>query len=259
MLNQNVDMKSSLHRHLLTSSPMKLPAASSSVPPASRWPCRGSTLCPDDGTRRRRRRTAATDGLHLHAAGLLPGQFLPERDGQELRALAVPGSAQGVPRRFHGHLRVVAGMSGRPPGDRQLSDRRAGSRPARLSQRDLARSVRGRAHRRPDALPQPGPLGRRAWPVVDPDRCARAGGTTRRRGCSPRCSSRGRPTKSGPRCAASKTAAASSTTSAIRPSRSGPTRRRRSRQARRVPHQRPRAGAAARHGREMVSRRPSRR
>ena len=147
------------------------------VPPCRRrvaGPPVARRICLEIGARGRRRQSAATDDLHLCPAGFLPGEFHSQRDGQELRVVSVPGSAERVPRRFHGHLRV-GGNQRRPPGDRRLSDRRAGSGPARHPQRDLGRSVRGRAHRRRDALPQPGPLGGRARTVVYPDRRARAG------------------------------------------------------------------------------------
>ena len=186
--------------------------------------------------------------------GLHPPNFFPEKDGQGLRAHAVPGSPQGFPQRLHGHLRPVArgdepGV--RPPGLGQLPDRRSGRGPARLSQRDLARPVRGRAHRRPDALPQPGLVGRGCRPVLDADRRAGAGGHLAvegvrqavprrppRRSPGPGAPPRRRPQHPRRRPRPGQHAA-------LRP------RRRRSRQARRVHHQRPRAGAAAGPGRSL--------
>ena len=110
--------------------------------------------------------------------GLHPPYFFPEKAGQGLRAHAVPGSPQGLPRRLHGHLRAVA--PGRRPEPRfqlQLPDRRpAPGAAGRLPNTHLARPVRGRAHRRRDALRQPAAVVRGLRPVVDPQRRARAVG-----------------------------------------------------------------------------------
>ena len=178
--------------------------------------------------------------------------FFPEKAGQGLRAHAVPRSPQGLPRRLHGHLRPVA--PGRRPEPRlqlQLPDRRpAPGAAGRVPEQHLARPVRGRAPRRPDALPQPAAVVRGVRPVVDPERRAGAGGrlaVERVRQAVPR-----RPARRGRRPRRAACADGQSILDAVRDQAKtlqAGARRRRPRQARRVLHQRPRAGAAAGAGR----------
>ena len=159
--------------------PWKVIEDTSSGPPASRWPCPGSThSCLAHSLAKPPSRPA--HGLHLHAAGLAPGLLLSRRR----RARTTNSTPYlEVLKDFRSDFTVVSGLSHarheprlRPSGVGQLPDRRAGRGPAGFSQRDLARPVRGRAHRRPDALPQPGPVGRRRRPVLDADRRTGAGG-----------------------------------------------------------------------------------
>ena len=110
--------------------------------------------------------------------GLHPAAFFPEKAGKDYALSPYLEVAQGLPRRLHGHLRAVA--PGRRPEPRlqlQLPDRRpAPGAAGRLQEQHLARPVRGRAHRRPDAVRQPAAVVRGLRPVVDPQRRARADG-----------------------------------------------------------------------------------
>ena len=202
---------------------MTFTAAPSSAPPAS------SLALPwldafAAGRARASRATAAAHGLHLHAAGAAPAALLPREGRQGLRAHAVPGSRSRTSATTSRSSPACARDDpafGPPRLDLQLPDRRPALRSAgRASATHLARSVRGRAHRRPDALPQPAAVVRRARPVVDPQRRAGAVGHVAVAGVRqavPR-----RPARRGrrPRPAASQTARASSTPSATRPRRS---------------------------------------
>ena len=192
--------------------------------------------------------------------GLHPDLFLPGERRQGLRTHALPGSPQGLPRRLHGHLRPVACRD--EPGFAHQASASfltgvPGRGPARLSQRDLARPIRGRAHRRPDALPQPGPVGRRCRPVLDAHRRLVPAATSPSRVFA-RLFLDGRPDEV--QAQVSRLADGRSILDDVRDQaktlRSRP-RRRRSRQARRILHQRPRAGAAPGPRREPGARRPS--
>ena len=199
------------------------------------------------------RRRAAPHGLHLHAAGLHRRIFFPEKAGTDYELDAVSRRAQGLPRRLHGHLRAVASGRRARATIRIASFLTAAPHPeqrAGFRNTHLARPVRGRAHRRRDALPQPGAVARGVQPVVDPQRRAGAVGRFAVAACSPSCFSKAGPTRSQPRSAGCATARASSTPSATRRSRlQSDSRRRRPREARRVLHQRSRTGATAGQGR----------
>ena len=106
--------------------------------------------------------------------GLHPEFFFPEKPGKDYEVDSLPGRDQGFPRRLQRDLRAGASRGRREPRfDLQLSDRRPASRdPRRISQRDFARPDRGRARRRPDALPQPVAVRRRFRPVLDAQRRA---------------------------------------------------------------------------------------
>ena len=186
--------------------------------------------------------------------GLHPPFFFPEKAGKDYEL----SPYLEVFKDFRDDFTVISGLSHPDVGpshdsNLQLPDRGPASGAAgRLPQQHLARPVRGRSHRRPDALPQPGAVVRGLRPVLDPQRRARADGrlaVERVRQAVPRRPPRRSP---GPGPPAGR-----------RPEhpRRGPRpgqedearpRRRRPREARRVLHQRPRAGAAAGAGRGMV-------
>ena len=123
---------------------------------------------------------------------------------------------------FRDDFTVISGLSHPDVGPSHdsnfsfLTARPAPGAAGRLPQQHLARSVRGRAHRRPDALPQPGAVGRGLRPVVDPQRRAGAGGDLAvervRQAVPRRPARRGR----GAGAPARRTARASSTRSASR-------------------------------------------
>ena len=172
-----------------------------------------------DPARAARRMVCINTPLGLHPAVLLPGEG---RAG--LRAVALPGSPQGLPRRLHGHLRAVA--SRRRPEPRfqlQLPDGgpasgAAGRLPNSISLDQFAAEHLYGA----DALRQPAAVVRGLRPLLDPQRRAGADGVLaveRVRQAVPR-----RPARRGrrPRPAACRTARASSTPSAIRPRRLEP-------------------------------------
>ena len=151
--------------------------------------------------------------------GLHPPHFFPEKAGKDYELTPY----LEVLKDFRDDFTVISGLSHPdvgPSHDSNYSfltgaphpEQRAGFRNTHL-----ARPVRGRAHRRPDALPQPGAVGRGLRPVLDAQRRAGAGGLVAVAACSPGCSSTAGPTRSRPRSAASRTAGASSTTSATRP------------------------------------------
>ena len=187
--------------------------------------------------------------------GLHPPYFFPEKAGKDYELDAVPGSrsrTSATTSRSSPGCRIRTSGSSHDSISSFLTARPASGAAGRLPQQHLARPVRGRAHRRPDAVPQPGAVVRGLRPVVDAQRRARAVGhfaVERVRPAVPR-----RPARRSrrPRRAACATAGASSTPSATRPSSCSRPRRRRPRQARRVLHQRPRAGAAAGPGRGVV-------
>ncbi len=144
----------------------------------------------------------------------------PTKAGQGLRAHAVPG----------GRSRTSATTSRSSPGCRTRTSARATiptysfltaaphpERRAGFRNTHLARPVRGRAHRRPDALPQPAALVRRASACRGPAAarsCPSDAFAVERVRAG--CSSRAGPTRSRPRPAACTTARASSTRSATR-------------------------------------------
>ena len=141
---------------------------------------------------------AAADGLHLHAARAAPAALLPGEGRQGLRALAVPGSPQGLPRRLHGHLRAVA--PGRRPEPRlqlQLPDRRPAPGAAGRLQEHASRSTSSRPSTSAARRGSPACRCRaRASACRGPAAarpCRRSPG---RRACSPSCSSRAGPTRS---------------------------------------------------------------
>ena len=203
--------------------------------------------------RRGRRRADRAHGLHLHAARAAPAALLPG-EGRARTTSSRPylEVAQGLSQRLHRHVRTVRTRTSGPSHDSNYSfltgaphpERRAGFRNTHL-----ARPVRGRAPRRPDAVRQPAAVVRGLRPLLDPQRRAGAGGRPGRRACSPGCSSRAGPTRSQAQARRLRDGQSILDTVATRRRRAVRPRRRRPRQARRVLHQRPRTGAAAGPGR----------
>ena len=131
------------------------------------------------GQRRGRRQPRRRMVCICTPLGLHPPYFFPEKAGKDYELTPY----LEVLKDFRDDFTVVSGLAhaGMSPGFAHQASASfltggPGRGPARLSQRDLARPVRGRAHRRPDALPQPGPVRRGGRPVLDADRRARAGG-----------------------------------------------------------------------------------
>ena len=105
--------------------------------------------------------------------------FFPEKAGKDYELTPY----LEVLKDFRDDFTVISGLSHRrhepgirPPGLGQLPDRRPGRGPARLSQHDLARPVRGRAHRRRRRASPAWPCRAKGRPVLDPHRRAGAGG-----------------------------------------------------------------------------------
>ena len=126
--------------------PMNLHRRTFLRPPAWRWrlpllDAFGPSAAPRAAAGER----AAPDGVHQHAAGPAPGVLLPGKGGPGLRAVALPGSREGLPRRLHGDLGAVA--PGRRPEPRfqpQLPDRRPASGATGRLQEHASRSTSSR-------------------------------------------------------------------------------------------------------------------
>jgi len=150
--------------------------APSCAPLASHWRCR----CLKRFSRvvLRMQKAGPAPGQHLHAAGPASRILLPGESRQRLRAHALSGVVQRLPRRLHRDLRPRAsGCRFQPRFDLQFSDRRAAPGSSRrLSQQHFARSIRCRTHRTANALSKPLAFRGRLRPVMDAQRRARAVG-----------------------------------------------------------------------------------
>ena len=126
---------------------------------------RAFAAAPRRSARARAAAAAAAHGLHLHAARAARAELLSRASRQGLRAHAVPGSPARTSATTSPSSPACRIRTSGPGHDSIFSFLTAAPHPERragLPQQHLARSVRGRADRRRDALPQPGAVVRRA-------------------------------------------------------------------------------------------------
>ena len=132
---------------------------SSSFPPRRRRVARPALARRARAAARLRRtdKTPAAHDSHLHAAGPAYAASVSRKGWQGLPGHSLSRCAERVARRLHRHVRADASGCGLESRFAfQFSDRGAASRAAcRVPQQHFPRSIRGRAHWRRDALPQP--------------------------------------------------------------------------------------------------------
>ena len=200
--------------------PMKLDRRTSSAPPASRWPCRCSKRCAAGA--RRGRQAAAAHGLHLHAAGAAPGRTSSRRRPGKDYALT---PYLEVLKDFRDDFTVISGLSHPdvgPSHDSNFSFLTGAPHPEqRAGFRNRSRSTSSRpstsaAETRFASLPLSCEGFGLSWTRSGAHGAGGSLAVERVRQAVPR-----RPARRGrrPRCAASRTARASSTRSATRPRR----------------------------------------